>query len=235
MIELEDKMNITNADWQMSCREKLCLIGLLECLKPKKVIEFGYHRGGATKWLSQFAEKLISVDVNEFVSEASKKYSNVEPWKCTTGEAINKIKADNLSFDLAIIDADHSRKAVANDVSGILPHAEVILMHDSFNPECRRGMLDALESQSSHAFYLDFIPSILKRDGLWGGFAIAWKSKCPGPQKELYGEKSSYSAVWWQSSLHFSSKLLQLKHFLSQIWQNSISKLHIFAGKILGK
>ena len=203
MIELEDKINITNPDWQMSCREKLSLIGLLQCLKPKKVIEFGFHRGGATKWLSQFAEKLISVDVNEFVSEASKKYSNVEPWKCTTGEAINKIKADNLSFDLAIIDADHSRKAVANDVSGILPHAEVILMHDSFNPACRRGMLDALEPQSSHAFYLDFIPSILKRDGLWGGFAIAWKSENPGRKQEFCGEKSIYSPVCWQNSFHF--------------------------------
>ena len=203
MIELEDKMNITNADWQMSCREKLSLIGLLQLPEAKKVIEFGYHRGGATKWLSQFAENVISVDVNEFVSEASKKYTNVEPWKCTTGEAINKIKADNLSFDLAIIDADHSRRAVANDVSGILPFSEVILMHDSFNPACRRGMLAALQSQNSHAFYLDFIPSILKQDGLWGGFAIAWKSKSPGPQKELCGEKSSYSAVWWQNSFHF--------------------------------
>ena len=69
--------------------------------------------------------------MNEFVSEASKKFSNIEPWKCTTGEAINKIKADNLAFDLAITDADYSRIAVANDVSGILPHEEVILMHYS--------------------------------------------------------------------------------------------------------
>ena len=235
MIELEDKMNISNSDWKMSCREKLSVIGLLQCLKPKKVIEFGYHRGGATKWLSQFAENVISVDVNEFVIEASKKYSNVDPWKCTTGEAINKIKADNLTFDLAIIDADHSRRAVANDISGILSHSEVILMHDSFNPACRKGMLDALKSQSSHAFYLDFIPSILKRDGLWGGFAIAWKSKSPGPKKELYGEKSSYSAVWLQSCFHIKSKLLRFHYLLLQIWQNSISKLRIFAGKILGK
>ena len=235
MIELEDKMNITNPNWQMSCREKLSLIGLLQCLKPKKVIEFGYHRGGATKWLSKFAEKLISVDVNEFVCEASKEYTNVEAWRCTTAEAIKKIKTDNLSFDLAIIDADHSRRGVTNDVSGILPHTEVILMHDSFNPACRRGILDALKSQNSHAFYLDFMPSILKNDGLWGGFAIAWKSENPGPKKEFLGEKSSYSGVWWQSRLHFSSKLLQLKHFLSQIWQNIISKLRIFAGKILGK
>ena len=167
MIELEDKMNITNSDWQMSCREKLCLIGLLQCLKPKKVIEFGYHRGGATKWLSQFTEKVISVDVNEFVSDASTKYTNVEVWRCNTAEAIKKIKTDNLSFDLAIIDADHSRRGVANDVSGILPHTEVIRMHDSFNPACRRGMLDALKSQNSHSFYLDFMPSLLKEDGLW--------------------------------------------------------------------
>ena len=61
-------------------------------------------------------------------------------------------------------------------------------MHDSFNPECRRGILDALKSQNSHAFYLDFMPSILKKDGLWGGFAIAWKSENPGP-KEFCGEK----------------------------------------------
>jgi len=235
MIELEDKMNITNPDWQMSCREKLCLIGLLECLKPKKVIEFGYHRGGATKWLSQFAEKVISVDVNEFVTEASKNHANVEPWRCTTGEAINKIKADNLSFDLAIIDADHSRKAVANDVSGILPHTEVILMHDSFNPACRRGMLDALTSQNSHSFYLDFMPSIIKEDGLWGGFAIAWKSENPGAKKEFLGEKSPYSVVCLQSIFHLKSMLLQLKHFISRIEQNSISKLRIFAAKILGK
>ena len=233
MIELEDKLNIANPNWLMSCREKLAIIGLLQCLKPKKVIEFGYHRGGATKWLAGFAEKVITVDVNEFVSEASEKFSNVESWNCPTGEAINKIKSNNQSFDLAIIDADHSRKAVANDVSGILPYAEVILMHDSFNPSCRRGMLDALKSQSSHAFYLDFIPSILKQDGLWGGVAIAWKSKSPGHKKEYSGEKSSYSAVWWQSSIHFSSKLLEIKHFLSQIWQNSISKIRIFAGKVI--
>ena len=51
-------------------------------------------------------------------------------------------KKEKLYFDLAIIDADHSKNAVFNDVTGILPHSEVILMHDSFNPECRKGMLE---------------------------------------------------------------------------------------------
>jgi hypothetical protein len=235
MLDLEDKLNIANPNWLMSCREKLAIIGLLQCLKPTRILELGYHRGGATKWLAEFAEEVISVDVNEFVTEASKNHTNVEPWRCTTGEAITKIKLNNLKFDLAIIDADHSKKAVANDVSGIIPHAEFILMHDSFNPACRRGMLDALKSQSSHAFFLDFMPSILKEDGLWGGFAIAWKSENPGPKKEFLGEKSPYSLVWLQSIFHLKSMILQLKHFLSRVEQSSISKVRIFAGKILGK
>ena len=35
MIELEDKMNIANSNWLMSCREKLAVIGLLHSLNPK--------------------------------------------------------------------------------------------------------------------------------------------------------------------------------------------------------
>ena len=97
MIELEDKMNITNPNWQMSCEAQSHW--LITMPKAKKSNWFGYHRGGATKWLSKFAEKLISVDVNEFVCEASKEYTNVEAWRCTTAEAIKKIKTDNLSFD----------------------------------------------------------------------------------------------------------------------------------------
>ena len=86
--EFQQKIGIADENWLMSAREKLGLIGLLNCINPKTVIEFGYHRGGATKWLSKFANKVITVDVNEFVSEASINHPNVEPWNCTTNEAI---------------------------------------------------------------------------------------------------------------------------------------------------
>ena len=49
MNELQEKIAISNEDWLMSAREKLSLIGLLVCLKPKKTLELGYHRGEATK------------------------------------------------------------------------------------------------------------------------------------------------------------------------------------------
>ena len=148
MKEFQQKIGIANENWLMSAREKLTLIGLLDCLKPKKVIEFGFHRGGATKWLSQYAEKVITVDVNEHVENACKAFPNVQAWNCSTVDAIARIKDQKLAFDLAIVDADHSRNAVAKDVRGLLLCSEIILMHDSFNPECRKGMLDTLLTQA---------------------------------------------------------------------------------------
>ena len=232
MNEIESSLGIANKNWLMSTREKLALIGLLQCMNPKNVIEFGYHRGGATKWLTKFAQKVITVDVNEFVGEASAQYANLEAWNCTTIEAIKKIKQADLSFDLAIIDADHSKLAVANDVKGILPHAEVILMHDSFNPGCRKGMLSALKSQNTHAYFLDFIPSVLKHDGLWGGLAIAWRSEYPGPTNEYLGERSSYKWLKFQSLFYINSKMKTLRILLLKNIDSFICFLRILGGKL---
>ena len=95
MIEIEQKLGVANQNWLMSAREKLGLIGLLQCLNPESVIELGYHRGGATKWLSQYSKKVLTVDVNEFVSDAPSQSSNLEAWNCSTVEAIKKIREKN--------------------------------------------------------------------------------------------------------------------------------------------
>ncbi len=222
MKEFEKKIGILNEAHLMSSREKLGLIGLLYCLKPERIIEFGFHRGGTTRWLAQFAKEIITVDVNEFVTNASKKYQNIEAWNCPTSEALEKIKEKKLAFDLAIVDADHSRKAVCKDISGLIKHADVILMHDSFNPECRKGMQDALKSQNSHAYNLEFMPSVLKHDGLWGGLAIAWKSNNPGSCKEFLNETSSYNFLalrhFFQIRRHLINYKKFAKHILQKIW-----------------
>jgi hypothetical protein len=235
MNELQEKIGIQNPDWLMSTREKLGLIGLLHCLKPKKVLELGYHRGGATKWLSEFSEQVISVDVNEFVSNAPNLFHNVEAWNCPTLEAVSRIKTENLFFDLAIIDADHSRKAVSADINGIIEHADIILMHDSFNPDCRKGMMDSLKNQKSHAYYLDFIPSISKNDGLWGGLAIAWRSKTPGLSKEFVKEMSSFAALAIQNSFRITPKITTAKERISLLKESTFSKIKITIGRLLGR
>jgi hypothetical protein len=235
MNELQEKIGILNPDWLMSTREKLGLIGLLHCLKPKKVLELGYHRGGATKWLSELSEQVISVDVNKFVSKATNLFHNVEAWNCPTLEAASRIKKENLFFDLAIIDADHSRNAVSADINGIINHSDIILMHDSFNPNCRKGMLDALQNQKSHAYYLDFIPSVSKNDGLWGGLAIAWKSQTPGLIKEFEKEMSSFIPVAIQNSFRIQPTITATKAKASVIKQSTFSKLKITFGRLLGR
>jgi len=234
MNELQEKIGILNPDWLMSTREKLGLIGLLHCLKPKKVLELGYHRGGATKWLSEFSEQVLSVDVNEFVSNAPNLFHNVEAWNCPTLEAASRIKKENLFFDLAIIDADHSRKAVSGDIYGIISHSDIILMHDSFNPDCRKGMVDALKNQDSHAYYLDFIPSVSKSDGLWGGLAIAWKSQTPGQAQEFAKEISSFAPVAIQNSFRIEPTITAIKAKASVFKESALSKIKITMGRLLG-
>jgi len=235
MNELQKKIGIQNPNWLMSTREKLGLIGLLHCLKPKKVLELGYHRGGATKWLSEFSEQVITVDVNEFVADAPNLFHNVEAWNCPTLEAASRIKKENLFFDLAIIDADHSRKAVSADINGIIEHSDIILMHDSFNPDCRKGMVDALKNQKSHAYYLDFIPSVSKNDGLWGGLAIAWKSQTPGLAKEFEKEMSSFAPVAIQNSFRIHPTITATKAKASVFKQSTFSRLKITLGRLLGR
>jgi len=235
MNELQEKIGILNPDWLMSTREKLGLIGLLHCLKPKKVLELGYHRGGATKWLSEFSEQVLSVDVNEFVSNAPNLFHNVEAWNCPTLEAASRIKKENLFFDLAIIDADHSRKAVSGDIYGIISHSDIILMHDSFNPDCRKGMVDALKNQDSHAYYLDFIPSVSKSDGLWGGLAIAWKSQTPGQAQEFAKEISSFAPVAIQNYFRITPVINTTNVKLSAFKESAFSKIKITGGRLLGK
>ena len=235
MNELQEKIGILNSDWLMSTREKLALIGLLHCLKPKKVLELGYHHGGATKWLSEFSEQVITVDVNEFVADAPNLFHNVEAWNCTTLEATSRIKKNNLFFDLAIIDADHSRQAVSADINGIINHSDIILMHDSFNADCRKGMIDALQNQKSHAYYLDLIPAVSKKDGLWGGLAIAWKTDLPGRRVEFDKEFSLFKLVHFQNELRIFQKIKLIRNSFYNVCKFLSTKSRIYGGSLLNK
>lgn len=230
MFEFEQKLGIANENWLMSAREKLCLIGLLELLRPKKSLEFGFHRGGATSWLAKFSDSVITVDVNEYVDDAAKSFTNVTSWNSTTDEAVERIKKQQLSFDLAIIDADHSRKAVSRDLQGILPYADIILLHDSSNPDCRKGMLDVLGKQDSHAYSLDLISSSIKHDGLWGGIGIAVRSNKSGLMKEFKGEFSPYKYLSAHHSMLFRMKISSLLSKLKMLHQRIKSKMRVKIG-----
>jgi hypothetical protein len=82
-----------------------------------------------------------------------------------------------------LIDGDHSREGVRKDVNAVLAYTPrrpvYVVLHDSFNPDVRAGILDADWQESPHAHYLqlDFVvgqfapcPQGLE---MWGGMGLA--------------------------------------------------------------
>ena len=92
-----------------------------------------------------------------------------------------------------------------------------------------------MKTQKTHAYFLDFIPSSLKHDGLWGGTGIAWKSNNPGLSEEFPGEISPYNAISRQNLWHFKSKISGIKNLLCAKKQSIIKNSRILGGKLLGR
>ncbi len=77
-------------------------------------------------------------------------------------------------------------EGVKNDLNIVLSYTPkkplFVMLHDSFNPECRRGMLDADWNKCPYVQWvdLDFVPGCIIENGstsegeMWGGLALAY-------------------------------------------------------------
>lgn len=181
----------TRDDWEMTDAERLALTGLLAELRPECAIEVGVYRAGSLSMLSRFCKKVYALDIDPAcAARYQDKYANVE---FVTGDSrqtlpgvLSQIEAAREKLAFVLIDADHSREGIRHDINSVLRYTVVqplyLLMHDSFNPECRRGMKDAdWEAQPHvHLVELDFVPGRLvtaEEPGsyrqMWCGFALA--------------------------------------------------------------
>ncbi len=108
------------------------------------------------------------------------------PSRETLPALLARLEAAGEEIDFVLIDGDHSAGAVQRDIEDLLtgyrPRTRplVILMHDSFNPECRRGILAADWAANPHVrqVQLDYAPGVFPGNGpvareMWGGFALA--------------------------------------------------------------
>ena len=155
----------------MTPSERAAVLALLDTLRPRSSVEFGCADGGLTRRLSVYSEQVVTVDIDPKVTLVTADLPNVRPLCMTTVEAVRQFRADNVRFDFAVIDADHSEAGVRRDLENLLPLADVILLHDSYYPPCRAGMLAALAGRDVY-FDLDFVPGGLQPDGLWGGLGL---------------------------------------------------------------
>jgi hypothetical protein len=178
--------------WQMSVAERCILQVVLGRLKPRMSVEIGSYQGGSLQVISEFSEQVIAVDVEKSVETSlAGKFTNVEFRIGNSTSVVPALVADlNKSgqlVDFVLIDGDHSAEGVKRDIQAVLglrvQSRMVILMHDSFNPDCRRGMLQAEWEKNPHVRYVevDFSagnfhsPPVdtAQPRSMWGGFACA--------------------------------------------------------------
>jgi glycosyltransferase involved in cell wall biosynthesis len=177
-------------NWQMNHSERMALTALLMRHKPRCSIEIGTYKGGSLSLISQLSKFVYSLDIDPSIPEKFSQFQNVT---FITGSSIislplllKALDSEKVPVDFILIDGDHSADGVKKDLNSVLAYAPkkplFVMMHDSGNPECRRGMLEADWKSSPYVQWvdLDFIPGRIIENGsssqgeLWGGLALAY-------------------------------------------------------------
>jgi hypothetical protein len=174
--------------WEMSPAEQCAMVFLLENLRPKVAIEIGTRFGGSLQVLSQFCGFVYSIDVDtEVPKRLAGKFPNVEFMIGSSVELLppllEKLQREHAELGFALVDGDHSTDGVRQDIDNLMKITPVvpfyITMHDSLNPNCRRGLRQAKWAGNPYmrAVELDFVPGAVNpapafRDQMWGGLAL---------------------------------------------------------------
>jgi hypothetical protein len=187
--------NVPTTNWQMLSPERIALTGLLARLRPRRALEVGVFHGGSLFLIAQFCEHVWALDIDPEVPHRFRVPSNVDlrigdPTNLLSN-MLDELDAVHESLNFVLIDANHSVDGIRRDIQTLIQRPKpplepmFILMHDSGNPECRRGISSAgwAACPYVHHVELDFVPGQIVehaiRDGLsevWGGFALAYVS-----------------------------------------------------------
>lgn len=208
--------------WEMTNAEKTALLLLLTNCKPKISIEIGTKQGGSLQLISKYSDKVYSLDIDPEVKALEQQFKNTEviigDSKITLPALLKQLDEKNETPDFIFIDGDHSTEGVRQDICNALLTRIVkpltILMHDSFNPDCRKGMLqvDFSSNKNITLVDIDFIqgiysPTKFTRAEMWGGFGLI-RLDSINPAMEvnvMESSKYSYDSVFALSRhKHFS-------------------------------
>jgi hypothetical protein len=97
---------------------------------------------------------------------------------------LDQLKKEQQPLEFVFIDGNHASDFVQRDINNLLKYRPltrtIILMHDSFNADCRRGMLSADWNACKHCHFvdLDFAGGLVHpnkevQGELWGGIGFA--------------------------------------------------------------
>ncbi|TXN08120.1 class I SAM-dependent methyltransferase [Methylobacterium sp. WL103] len=182
--------------WQMMQWERIGLTGVLSRVRPKGALEVGVYHGGSLSLTHQYAGQIIAIDIDPEVRGRFPIPHNVDlrigPSQTLIPEALADFQARGIPLNFVLIDADHSTSGVKRDLELVLAYQPteplVILMHDSGNPDTRRGILAVDWSANPHLHFVDcdFIPgqiiehAVTETSGeIWGGLGLAYLDPTP--------------------------------------------------------
>lgn len=205
--------------WMMTDAERSSLTALLQELRPETAVEIGTYRAGSLSVLAKYSRKVYSLDIDPACRDNyADQFSNVEfvigPSQITLPAVLDKIRDGHEALNFVLIDGSHTEDGVRDDLNALLrykPSAPLyIIMHDSFNPLCRRGIrtADWASNPHVHLLELDYVCGRLmpKDEGasyrqMWCGFALGVLLPEPRTGDLLIHENESmaFKAAYWAS------------------------------------
>lgn len=213
----------------MTRNERYCFKTLLEKLKPKISIEIGTLKGGSLQVLTLNSEKVYAIDIDPTLEQRLKdKFPNVVflmgDSRDIVPKLIKELEKNNESIEFALIDGDHTALGVKADIENIISYVPTnrlnIILHDSFNPECRNGMKAVNYNANKYVHYveLDYISGVFEpndgvRKEMWGGFAhiVLLNEQRQGNLQIYESQKKLYDIAYLHSKHFLSDKLGFLK------------------------
>jgi cephalosporin hydroxylase len=176
-----------NPMWLMDHSERAGMYMALSLSRPAIIIEIGARFAGTTALFSQVAERVYVIDIDPGVRDRCKPLGNVTVMIGNSSDIIpdliDRLNIEHGGWDFALVDGDHSSAGVRNDLNALIgrrpKRRSYVTMHDSFNPECRKGILQAdWDHPWVHAVEVDFtIGNIMPQPHvfgeMWGGLALA--------------------------------------------------------------
>jgi Methyltransferase domain len=170
--------------WQMSFGERAALEGVLSQVKPRLAVEIGTAEGGSLARIAAHSDEVHSIDL---VRCPAAQPDHVELHVGDSHELLpallERFTAEGRTADFVLVDGDHSRAGVRQDLLDLLSSPAVsrtvIVLHDTFNGEVRAGITDVdFSAYPAVALVeLDMTGGYMARTGpfagqLWGGIGL---------------------------------------------------------------
>lgn len=171
--------------WEMENHERAIFHYLLNEIKPKISLEIGSRSGGSIQFLCSISEKVYCIDCDHEIEQrlTDKGLKNIEFHIGDSKEILKNFLSLHELPTFIHIDGDHTEKGAFQDLDTVLSitpqKTTYVLMHDTFNPEVRKGINNVDFNSKEHLSFadLDFAPGILHKrkvvkGQIWGGFSL---------------------------------------------------------------